>query len=423
MSITKIRSLQEERKKVWDRCQAIMKAAEDENRDLAAEERTNWDDAEARVAELSSDIERYERMAKLESVDFDQLIEQRAEKAEETDETRSADRVQRAKTYETAFSTLMRRGLDGLNPEQRVMMQENFAPATETRAQGTTTTAGGYLIPPGFLLRITETMKAFGGILNVAEVIMTETGNPLQWPSFDGTAQAGQILSENTQETPLDMAFGTKTLGAFAYSSRIIQVSIQLMQDTAFDLDAFVARQIGIRIGRAVAPHLANGTGTGQPAGLFNGATIGKTGLTGQTTSVIYDDLVDLIHSVDPAYRQADDCRWVMSDSSLRAIRKLKDSQGHPLWEPSVQAGVPSVLLGYQYTVDQGVANMAANATPIGFGAIREAFIVRQVAGGQLLRLSERYADYLQIGYLGFLRLDAKPNDTAAFRVYANSPT
>jgi HK97 family phage major capsid protein len=419
-TIEKIRTLQEERKKAWDRCQEIMKVAEDENRDLTAEERTNWDAAETRVGELSGDIERNERAAKLASVDYDQLVQ---EKAAETDETRSAAEVQRAKTYEKAFSTLMRRGLDGLNPEQRMLMQENFAAAGESRAQGTTTTAGGYLIPPGFLVRITEVLKAFGGILNVAEVIMTETGNPIQWPSFDGTAQSGQILSENTQETALDMAFGTNALGAFTYSSRIIQVSLQLMQDSAFDLDAFVARQIGIRIGRAVAPHLATGTGTGQPKGLFNGATVGKTGLVGQTTSVIYDDLVDLIHSVDPAYRQADDCRWVMNDSSLKAIRKLKDTQGHPLWEPSLQVGVPSSLLGYQYTVDQGCANMAANATPIGFGALREAYIVRQVAGGQLLRLSERYADFLQVGYLGFLRLDAKPNDTAAFRVYANSAT
>lgn len=417
-TIEKIRALQEERKKAWDRCQEIMGLAETEGRDLTAEERTNWDAAETRVGELSGDIERNERAARLESVDFSQLIQ---EKSEERNADNPAE-VDREQKYASAFSTMMRRGLDGLKPEQRELMQQNFN-AVDTRAQSTVTTAGGYLIPPGFLVRITEVLKAFGGILNVAEPIMTETGNPLQWPSFDGTTQTGQILTENTQETPLDMAFGTKSLGAYTYSSRIILLSLQLMQDSAFDLDAFVARQIGIRIGRAVAPHLATGTGTGQPTGLFTGATIGKTGLVGQTASVIYDDLVDLIHSVDPAYRNQDDCRWVLADSSLKAIRKLKDTQGHPLWEPSVQVGVPSVLLGYQYTVDQGVPAMAANATSIGFGAIREAYVVRQVAGGQLLRLAERYADFLQVAYLGFLRLDAKPNDTAAFRVYANSAT
>jgi HK97 family phage major capsid protein len=217
------------------------------------------------------------------------------------------------------------------------------------------------------------------------------------------------------------MAFGTKTLGAYTYSSRFVQVSLQLLQDTAFNLDTWVPRQLGIRIGRAVAAHLATGTGSSQPEGLFTNATAGKTGTTGQTTSVIYDDLVDVIHSVDPAYRP--NARWVMNDSSLKIIRKLKDTQGRPLWEPSLQVGVPDSLLGYPVTVDQGVAVMAANAKSIGFGDISQAYIVRQVVGGQVLRLAERFADALQVGYLGFLRLDAKPNDSAAFRVYANSAT
>lgn len=88
-----------------------------------------------------------------------------------------------------------------------------------------------------------------------------------------------------------------------------------------------------------------------------------------------------------------------------------------------MQVGQPDTVLGYGYLVDQGIATMAANAKSIGFGNIKEAYVVRQVSGGQLLRLEERYADSLQVGYLGFLRLDAKPNDAAAFRAYANSAT
>jgi HK97 family phage major capsid protein len=417
MSTTKIRSLVEERKKTWDRCLEIMQLSEDENRDLTDEERTNWDTAEARVSALSGDIERLERMAQHSGVDFGQILDVPGATEDRTNTAEDPE-----KRYEDAFAGFLRRGLDGLMPEQRALMSDRFS-QLDTRAQSTVAASGGYTIPPGFLLRITETLKAFGGILTVAEVMNTDSGNPLQWPSFDGTAQAGQILSENTQETPLDMAFGTKTLGAYTYSSRIIQVSLQLMQDSAFDLDSFIARQIGIRIGRAIAPHLASGTGTSQPEGLFTNAVIGKTGLVGQTTSVILDDLIDLIHAVDPAYRQLGNCRWAMADQSMKVVRKLKDSQGHPLWEPSVQVGVPSTLLGYEYTIDQGIPQMAASAKSIGFGDLREAYVVRQVANGQLLRLTERYADFLQVGYLGFLRLDAKPNDTAAFRTYQNSAT
>ncbi|MEU0797167.1 phage major capsid protein [Amycolatopsis sp. NPDC005961] len=416
--MSNIARLIEERKKAWDRCNEILSRAEGENRDLTAEERQNWDAADARVGELSADIERHERTAKYGEVDFGQVLDEKRSGAPE------GDAEANEKRYEGAFSSFLRRGMSDVTPEERSLLSQRMEMLSpEQRAQSTTGSAGGYTIPPGFLVRITETLKAFGGIMNAAEVITTDTGNGIQWPTFDGTAQAGQILGENTAETALDLAFGQKTLGAFTYSSRVVQVSLQLAQDSAFNLDEFVARQLGIRIGRAVAPHLATGTGSGQPEGLFTNATTGKTGTTGQTTSVIYDDLIDLIHSVDPAYRAGGNCQFVLADSSLKVIRKLKDSQGRPLWEPSLQAGAPDTILGYGYVVDQGVAAMAANAKSIGFGDLRSAYVVRQVTGGQMLRLAERYAEALQVGYLAFLRLDAKPNDTAAFRVYINSAT
>lgn len=409
----RLKRLIDERAQVWQRMTDIRAAAESEDRDLSAEERANWDAAESRLTNLSGDIEREERFAQLDRIDRSQIVVTGSAEVEDRKEIDAEER------YHAAFFAYLRHGMSGLRDEQRNLL---LSRQTEIRAQSAgTNSAGGYTVPPGFLVRITETMKAFGGIMNVAEVITTDTGQPLQWPTFDGTSQVGQILAENTQETALDMVFGTKTLGAYTYSSRFVQVSLQLLQDSAFDLDSWVPRQLGIRIGRAVAAHLATGTGSGQPEGLFTNATAGKTGTTGQTTSVIYDDLVDLIHSVDPAYRA--DARFVMNDSSLKVIRKLKDADNRPLWEPSLQIGVPDTLLGYPITVDQGVAVMAANAKSIGFGDVRQAYIVRQVTGGQVLRLAERFADALQVGFLGFLRLDAKPNDSAAFRVYANSAT
>lgn len=413
MSFDKIRALQEQRKKAWDRAQELQSRAASEEQ-LTAEERTNWDAALAEVAKLSEDIDLHERTAKFEAIDFSQVIDERRVAAGQAE--RTAPEADKEKRYEEAFSVMVRRGMSEVTDEQRQLLMENRAQATSPG------TAGGYTIPPGFLVRITETLKAFGGILNVAEVINTDSGNPLQWPSFDGTAQVGAILAENAQETALDLAFGTKTLGAYTYSSKIVQASLQLMQDSAFDLDGFVARQIGIRIGRAVAAHLATGTGTGQPTGLLTSASVGVAAPVGSTNTITYDNLLDLLHSVDPAYR-SNGARWLLNDSTLKVIRKFKDSQNRPLWEPSVQAGVPDMLYGYEYTVDQAVPSLGVSAKPLGFGNIREAYVVRQVAGGQLLRLSERYADFLQVGYLGFLRLDAVANDTAAFKVYQNSAT
>lgn len=405
----------EQRANTWSQMQEIRATAEREGRDLTAEERQAWDRAEADLTAASEDVERMERMARLDTVQRDQLVIADGP----TGEDRGNADPEAA--YRGAFSQYVRGGMSGLDNEQRQLLMSNMS---EVRAQATSPgSAGGYFIPTDTLNQITETMKAYGGILGLANVLNTTSGNPLNWPSNDDTANVGAILAENSQITEQDVTLGQKTLGAYTYTSKLVRVSLQLLQDSAFSIDTWLPRKLGERIGRAVAAHLATGTGTAQPEGLFTNATAGKTGTTGQTTSIIYDDLIDLIHSVDPAYRQSPNTRFVMSDSALKMVRKLKDGNSLPLWQPSTQMGVPDTLLGYGVTVDNGVPVPAANAKSIGFGDVNAAYVVRQVAGGQLMRLEERYADYLQVGFFGFMRLDAKPDDTSAFRVYAHSAT
>ncbi|MFZ3558160.1 phage major capsid protein [Streptomyces sp. BH055] len=406
----------EKRANVWSQMQEIQGRAESENRDaLTAEERETWDRMEADLTATSQDIERMERSARMDTVQRDQAVitSGGGEDAEGRGE------IDTNAVYRDAFDVYVRHGMGGLSQEQRTLMMSNQA---EVRAGATSPgTAGGYFIPTDTLNKITEVMKAYGGLLGAANVITTASGNPLNWPTNDDTANVGAILAENSPVTEQDVTLGQKTLGAYTYTSKLVRLSLQLLQDDVFGVEAWLTRKLGERIGRAVAAHLATGTGTGQPEGLFTNATAGKTGLVGQTTSVIYDDLIDLQHSIDPAYRTS--AQWAMSDAALKAVRKLKDGQGRPLWEPSVQAGAPSLLLGQGVLIDNGIAAPAANAKSIGYGDINAAYVVRQVAGGQMMRLDERYADYLQVGFLGFLRLDAKPDDSAAFRVYANSAT
>lgn len=404
------------RARTWSQMQELQAAAEREGRDLSAEERASWDAAETDLTAASQDIERLERHARMDTVQRDSIVVAGGDQAGETAEDRQAAQEV---AYRDAFAAFTRRGMSGLDNEQRQLLMSN---QSEVRAGATSPgTAGGYFIPTDTLARITETMKAYGGLLGAANVISTTSGNPLNWPSNDDTANVGAILAENAQITEQDVTLGQKTLGAFTYTSKLVRLSLQLIQDDAFGVEAWLARKLGERIGRAVAAHLATGTGTTQPEGLFTNATAGKTGLVGQTTSVIYDDLVDLQHSIDPAYRAS--AQWAMSDSALKIVRKLKDSQGRPLWEPSVQAGVPSSLMGSAVLIDNGIPVPAANAKSIGYGDINAAYVVRQVAGGQMMRLEERYADFLQVGFFGFMRLDAKPDDGSAFRVYAHSAT
>ncbi|MFE5090606.1 MULTISPECIES: phage major capsid protein [Streptomyces] len=407
----------DKRARTWSQMQEIQAAAEREGRDLTAEERASWDAAETDLTAASQDVERLERMARLDTVQRSHVViaDGPGDEAESAEDREAAQEA----AYRDAFQAFTRRGMSGLDNEQRQLLMSNQA---EIRAGATSPgTAGGYFIPTDTLAKITETMKAYGGLLGAANVITTTSGNPLNWPSNDDTANIGAILAENSQITEQDVTLGQKTLGAYTYTSKLVRLSLQLLQDNAFNMDAWLIRKLGERIGRAVAAHLATGTGTSQPEGLFTNATAGKVGAAGQVTSVTYDDLVDLQHSVDPAYRAG--AQWAMSDSALKVIRKLKDGNGRPLWEPSVQAGTASSLLGSPVLIDNGIPVPAASAKSIGYGDINAAYVVRQVAGGQMMRLEERYADYLQVGFFGFLRLDAKPDDGSAFRVYAHPAT
>jgi HK97 family phage major capsid protein len=411
----------EEQNKLFNRMQEIQRVAEEEERDWTAEERTNWDAANTRIDEVSADIERLERQAKRDAPSYEGAIQATgSDNPEETPEERA---TKRGEAYQRAFSDYLVRGIGEMDVEQRRILARGWQADSETRALGeSSNTAGGYTVPPGFRNVMSETLKAYGGLLNVCNVITTDTGNPLQWPTNNDTGNVGSLLSENTQISALDMTFGTRTMNAWKYTSGLVLVSWELLNDSAFDLAGWLPGMLGTRIGRAVAAHLVAGSGSSQPTGVTNGITIGKTGLTGQTATVIYDDLVDLEHSIDPAYRNGN-VRYVMNDTTLRVLRKLKDTQGRPLWVPVPTVGFPATLNGIPYTIDQGMPTMAANAVSILFGDFHAGYIVRQVHDVQLIRLNERYADFQQVGFFGYSRLDGRPNDPAAIAAYKNSAT
>jgi HK97 family phage major capsid protein len=330
-----------------------------------------------------------------------------------------------SREYAGAFDAYLRRGMAALDHEQQTLLGQGFNPETRAPMGVGSGAIGGYMVPPGFVTKITDTLKQFGGMLRVANVISTDNGQPLQWPTVDDTANVGAILPENNQAVELDVTVGTKTLGAYMYTSKLVLLSFQLLQDSAFDLNTWLPMKLGQRIGRAVNAHLTTGTGTSQPTGIQPTLTVGKQGIVGQTTTVIYDDLVDVVHSLDPAYR--DGASWMMNDSSLKIIQKLKDGQNRPLLEPatsaSLAAGMPNTLLGYPIVTNQDWPAMAASARSIGFGRWDLAYTVRRVNDVAVLRLSERYADFLQVGFLAFVRFDGVPDDAAAARCYQNSAT
>ncbi|MFI0528540.1 phage major capsid protein [Streptomyces scabiei] len=401
--------LVDEQNTLWHRMQEIMTAAETEARDLTAEERTNWDEAEARLTEVGGDLERLERMATLASVDRSQIVT--------TTGAGEGDQAERDARYAAAFQRYMRQGMERLNGEDRELLMTGFS---QIRSLGTSPdTAAGYLVPDTFRGTMTETMKAFGGLLNICNVISTSDGADLWWPTNDDTGNEGALLSEAQEVPEQDLTIGRRELGAFTFTSKLVKVNWQLLQDSAFGLESWLPRKLGERIGRAVAGYLVTGTGVKQPEGLTTQVTVGKTGANGQTTSILFDDLVDLEHSIDPAYR-GPNCRWLMNDLMLKVIRKLKDGENRPLWVPVPVVGMAATINGYQYTVDNKMPVPAASAKSLVFGDFQAGYVVRQVQDVQTIRLNERYAEKLQTGFFGYSRIDGMVDDQAALAAYAH---
>jgi HK97 family phage major capsid protein len=408
MSAALLKRAIERQNRTWAQMTEIRDRATAESRDMTAEERASWDQAEKDLSEASSDIERFERAAKLDSVDRD-----RAPDLGGTDD-RSAPSDQERR-YAEAFGRYLQRGMERLSADDQALLAGN---EVDLRAQATgSDTAGGYTVPTGFRNTLVETMKAFGGIAGLAETITTETGADLPWVTNDDTNNEGEILGENDTVGEQDVNFGGRKLKAHIFSSKMVKVPRNLLQDNAFDLESWLPRKLGERIGRRAARAWISGTGIDEPEGINTNITVGKTGANGQTTSVIYNDLIDLEHSVDPAYR-GPNSRFVWHDQTLKVVRKLVDGDGRPLWVPVPVAGMPATVNGRPYEIDNSMPVPAASAKSIVFGDIRAGYVIRLVLGVQTLRLSERYAEKLQIAFLSFMRADGMVQDPSAIRGY-----
>lgn len=411
-----LKKLMEERANVWSQ----MLALRDKTEDLTAEERESWDAMEARLSDLTGDIERSQRADALDAIDYSQVIDTRSPVVNDAGDT-EAD-------YRVAFDLWARFGEGELTREQRGILrsgQVNFTAAeqSEVRAAGVAAgAAGGFTVPALFRDTLIERLKFYSAVRQEAEVITTETGASLPWMTNNDTGNVGAILAENTAATELDATFGTATLDAYMYTSLMTRVSLQLIQDSALDIDSFLPRKLGERIGRIQNQHFTTGTGTAQPLGLVTGGAA-VVAAVGNTTSFSYDELVSAPARLDPAYLASPNLAWMGSQSALVAFRKLKDTTGRPLWEPSVQAGTPDSLLGYRFILNNDVAVPAASAKSLAFGDFKAGYVIRDVAGLQTLRLSERFAEFLQVAFLAFQRSGGTAQDTAAYTVLQNSAT
>lgn len=404
---TRLQDLIDQRATAWTEAQGFLQRHRDGD-EMSAEDDASWARALADVDTLATQIENISRSEDFESR-FAELDEAEAQRARELAQGGpTSEEAAREAEFRSAFDAYIRHGREGLDTEQRQLM---------ARAQTTTVgSSGGYTVPTGFWQKVTETMVSYARVMEDAEVITTSAGNQMTWPTVDDSGNSGELLAENASATSQDVTFGQATLDSYIFSSKLILAPISFMQDSATDPDAYLTRRLAERLGRAINSYYTVGTGTSQPQGFVTGATTGKT--TSSATAIAFTELIDLIHSVDVAYRDGGSCKFYMHDLILAYVRKLLDGNNRPLWQPSVIPGTPDTLLGYPVQVNNFMASTVATTNKTAaFGDMRSAFVIRNVAGGQLMRLDERYAEAFQVGFLGFLRTDSVVQDASAVKL------
>lgn len=287
-----------------------------------------------------------------------------------------------------------------------------------------TGSAGGYAVPDGFLKRLTEKRKAFGGFMNEAENLTTADGRPISWPSVAAALPTEADIAAEGAATAAgaDITFGEVTLGAYKYVSSgtgnlPLKVSVELLQDATFDVSAFVARRLGERIARKESYDVIRGSGSGEPQGIMYG-----TSGTIESDITSYATLSNLVHALDPAYRTG--AKWVMSDATAAIIEALLDGPSGTSGRPLLQASTLGLesshttysILGYPVVIDQACPTMNADdVIGIAFGNWPAAYIVRHVRDVQVVVDPYSGAANGYVYFTAWARMDGKVQDSTAY--------
>lgn len=410
MSLVTAKELREKRANLWNQANEIIERAAEEKRERTAEENEQIDRIHDEMERLAKEIDRLERHNDLSK----QLSESTGTISGLQD---GGDNGYESHDIDTVVDRELRDWLLNMDERQpkRFHLHAAFMPERELRqalpelrekrALGTVSgTTGGFTVPQGFYRILEDAMLAYGGMRQARTTILrTASGEPLPMPTANDVDNEGIIISENpTEKIPeQDLTFGQEVLGAYMYSSKAIRVSYQLLQDSAFDLPSYIAQKLGERIGRVTNRHFTVGSGSGEPRGVVTMATVGVTAAAADAITDL--ELVDLIHSVDPAYRSQ--AEFMFHDLTLRELKKLRDGDGRPLWLPGLAVREPDTILGHRYVVNSHMPQMGAGNTNILFGDFSR-YYIRDVMDVTLVRLDEVYAEYGQVAFLAFSRHD-----------------
>jgi HK97 family phage major capsid protein len=377
------------RNRAWEEAKALLDAAAAEKRDLSAEE-------EQKYARINEDLNK--RSETIKQLQADEARELNI--AEATRGKRTAEETREVQNDADLVRALCRGEVRSVTFEKRDVL----------------TSSTGAPVPTSFYDQIVEHMVVAGPMLQTSTMINTAGGEALQIPrtSAYSTATLTAQGSAFSESDPTFQAF--ITLNAYKYG-HLIQVSREMIDDSGVDLLGFLARQSGIAIGVAVNTALTTGTDSTMPNGIAVAAGSGVTGSTAVVGAFTADNLIDLSYSVNSAYRRMPGTGWMMATSALAATRKLKDTYGQYLFQPSLQAGQPDQLLGYAIYENPDVAAVGTANKSVLFGNLREYYI--RMAGGISFERSDDYAFANDlITFRARVRIDGDLPQTAAVKYF-----
>ena len=376
---------------------AIVDAAQAEGRGLNAEEKSKFDAMESDARGIKDQIDTLERAADM-----------KKELAANAEVRQAAPKA----TRKGAFENYLRNGMGSLTNEQRSLMSE--LRGTSTQVAGTDS-LGGFLVPQDFSNELDMATLFTGEVERLAKKLNTAGGALLDYPTINDTATLSNLTSEAAAVTVQDMTFANKQLSAYNYASQV-RVSMQLLQDNAFDLNGFLAEAMGERTARATNAAFSNGSGSGQPQGIVTGSTLGNTAAS--ATAIAADDILSLIHSIDPSYRSKASFGLMANDAVISAIRALGlgSANDFPIFIPSMEIGQPDKLFGFNLYYNNDMESAITTGKKTLIAADFSKFVVRSAGGVQMVRLNERYMDELEIGFVSYARKDSAVLDTRAVK-------
>lgn len=377
-----LRELKTEKGRLFNELNDVYNVAKNESRNLSSDELQKADKLIDAMNEKDRQIRNMEAFAARKS---------------EFENTPAVAEVKTAKQSRSdVFNKYLRYGMQELNREERHLLRG-------TNPQTTSDSAGGYTIPEGWTGELDWAKQFIGEVESVARVFSTATGNTLPIPKVDDTATDASLQTEGSATTVADMTFGNTDLSAYTYST-LVKVSKQLLQDEEVNLIGYLTELLGQRIARATNAALTTGDGSSKPNGIITAATVGKTAAS--ATAITHEELIDLYYSVDPSYRMGASCYYMMNDAVHAAVRKLGLTAAENFNPITFADDGTMFILGKEVKINQDMASAITTGNKtILFGDF-SGYAVRVAGGINVLRMDERYADELNVGFIAYKRVD-----------------